>query len=825
MKLQGFSIIFGLLMLPIILVLSYYLQLQVKTITLQSAYDSKLLDATYDAVQAFEINTANEDLSSVADSLRSIIEASNNVFFNTLATNMGLSNASKSRMQVFVPAILYTLYDGYYIYSPTEVPEVLSDNNGQAIVIDEEEKDPSDPNPDSHLSTPGLTYSGGFYRYDPTSNTKQTITDSTPPPEDYGLILYRLCDSTTKIPVDLYTTDINYGLDGGPYQVYYKTDYVLKSYMPYAAKYNTTDPDYGTIDLTISYTLDNYLTVEGNIGDVYYTKSGYYIDEDSVEVDTTSSRIKIDQYNQNEAGEVIQAIKAVKTDDNPDNNNSMGNIRITVAVPGSTEPLVIDTGDAHMSAMESEYNSNIGTKMKIDQLYSVLEYYCEAKIFSHWCNQYLRSIKGSDIVENTSSSLVATEPAGVVPLETQTTNEYIYTFSEFDDDGNLEDGYNIFTNLNDPEGDAAFFQSHKRKVMRNMIQYNLNLAMSVYSASTTAAYSYQMPVLTERDWETITTRLTVVSFMQGLKAGLKVYNGYACAYSTNNELTVIPDEIFYINKDHFDNGILLDDLNIVPENLYYHRDNCPDLLKGPSINPDDPTSFTSLELIDPHDIISFTSKEVKYDKIYDKYENTYQYDHRNLACYRCIVDSNYNRIWNRFRTSTDAAVQDFYNRKMNNAALIRAVGVAKERNDIYKSYNINVDEGFDIIYRKNQDGSENSKDSSRPLSEVKRIEVVFDIVPTNMLTDRTVYFTINGLPIQAGKETFSLNLNQTKEQSISIPIEPTNNRTVRVITSDIKDPNKIQVFNDLVDDHSDNVNDHFNVKLFNAVRYIKVIYK
>ena len=100
MKLQGMSIIFALVCLPIILVIAYYISLQIDTITLQNMYDSKLLDATYDAMSAFELNTANEDLSSVSDSLRTIIEASNNIFMNTLATNLGMSNASKSYLEI-----------------------------------------------------------------------------------------------------------------------------------------------------------------------------------------------------------------------------------------------------------------------------------------------------------------------------------------------------------------------------------------------------------------------------------------------------------------------------------------------------------------------------------------------------------------------------------------------------------------------------------------------------------------------------------------------------------------------------------------------------
>ena len=43
MKLQGISVLFALIVLPLILVLSYYIRLQVETINLQNQYDAKLL--------------------------------------------------------------------------------------------------------------------------------------------------------------------------------------------------------------------------------------------------------------------------------------------------------------------------------------------------------------------------------------------------------------------------------------------------------------------------------------------------------------------------------------------------------------------------------------------------------------------------------------------------------------------------------------------------------------------------------------------------------------------------------------------------------------
>ena len=110
MKIQSLAVVFAIIILPIVIILSYYIHAEVDTIAIQTSYDTKLIDSTHDAMVAFEINTANEDLSTVADSLRSIIEASTNVFFNTLATNLGISNAGNSAVDSYVPALLYTLY-------------------------------------------------------------------------------------------------------------------------------------------------------------------------------------------------------------------------------------------------------------------------------------------------------------------------------------------------------------------------------------------------------------------------------------------------------------------------------------------------------------------------------------------------------------------------------------------------------------------------------------------------------------------------------------------------------------------------------------------
>ena len=119
MKLQHLSVIFIIIMLPISLIISAYTQMQIDTLILQNQYDAKLMNATYDAVKAFDINTTGNDMSNIADALRKDIQAAISTFMTSFASNMGLDGSADRYVKPYVPALLFTLYDGYYIYAPT----------------------------------------------------------------------------------------------------------------------------------------------------------------------------------------------------------------------------------------------------------------------------------------------------------------------------------------------------------------------------------------------------------------------------------------------------------------------------------------------------------------------------------------------------------------------------------------------------------------------------------------------------------------------------------------------------------------------------------
>ena len=59
MKVQNLAIIFLVISIPLVMILSYYLSLQQKTLSLQAEYDTKLAEATKEGIKAFEVNTVD----------------------------------------------------------------------------------------------------------------------------------------------------------------------------------------------------------------------------------------------------------------------------------------------------------------------------------------------------------------------------------------------------------------------------------------------------------------------------------------------------------------------------------------------------------------------------------------------------------------------------------------------------------------------------------------------------------------------------------------------------------------------------------------------
>lgn len=522
MKIDGLGVILAIILLPIILVVTYYIQLQVDTIARENAYNTKLLDATYDAMSAFEINTANEELSSVADSMRSIILASNNTFFNTLATNLGMSNASKENLRPYVPAILYTMYDGYYIYSPAET----------AVVGEKTEEK------DGLITTKGYLSVGGIgvksegnkkYSYD---SSATTITyepyDESDPTSVYGAILYK-----DKYNEGKYTTDKNNAVT--------ETDYILKPYTQYSARYVK-----GNIDVTINYTLDNYINIEGTIDGVYYTKSGYLIDKNLVISYNDNQNFK--SYSADDLKNEILGVESIAEGKTIHAKKNVSLNVNDIVIEAKWENISSDDSIETISeAEEMQKKGQLSNEQIYEiQKYKAIAYYASSAVFSNWVYTNLGDLTYGDIQDSF-------DKMGGNSLALASDDDFYYNFHNDSVKDKLIFKKNS-TDNEDPEATESNFNTHRIEVIKNSIKYNLNQSISAYAKKKGDKNKYSLPVLTDTEWDNILSKISIVSFMQGLDCGLDVYNNYEIAYSSNNELTVIPSEIYYVPVDFFNDG-------------------------------------------------------------------------------------------------------------------------------------------------------------------------------------------------------------------------------------------------------------------------------
>ena len=763
MKLQSFGVVFALIVIALILVLIYYIQLQVDNIELQTEYDTYLLTATHDAMSSFELNTANEDLSSVSDSLRTIIEASSNIFINSLATKMGMSNASKSYIEPYIPAMLYTLYDGYYIYAPTKVLTTLTDSNGNAVYVGDlgVKRESHDTYSYTELDEETLSET------EKAANilTYSNLEDNT---EDYGQLLY-----LKKGSKDRYTANVA--------EAELKTKNVLKTYMPYSARYQRENNAAGKkVDMTVVYTLDNYITVEGSIGDEYYAKSGYLIPYDSVKIEIDGvNENQLLRYNQNDAQEILEEsgrkikvtiadgtsfeaggnnikvstynneIVALKNQLQKAQNNAI--LYSKGAITEETYILDLRTMQGVLNSLQSPikaYSYNEGDdpiivlnqvekdctaeinnrQYELDKISSAV-YYLKAKIFSKWVSEYLGDIEERDLIEITGQEYTSIKGTETVIHDFENSSSKV-----FDVDGKESNG------ITEIDVDSPFY-THKLNVIRNSIQYNLNLTLSTYNKNEIYQFEYEMPVISNQQWDQILSKVSIVSFMQGIKCRLKTYNNYMIVSSTNNEITVSPDNIYYVSKTDFND-----------ENSEYHRLDCE--------------KFIASDVSSNKEYRAFSSKEVKYDKLYDKSntEMPYAYDHKNLACYQCINDINYKHT-NIF----DSGLSEYASYLNLRKAFYIAVG--KERNNVYKMNAIDISSGYEILFDEKASISNPAKTSTLTLNEVKEIEIVIGTINTTDRNEATVSYSIS-MGGTLNDETYSIPTNSTRDYTIRVAVNP-----------------------------------------------------
>lgn len=595
MKLQNMTVIFIIIMIPIILVVSYYIGLQINTITMQKNYTVKLQTAAKDSIQALEINTVewNSASSNLADSKRRDVLASINTFTTSLANNMGIGGAGKGRIQAYIPAIVYTMYDGYYIYSASLMKDQDTDKDGLTQF-----------NADGTIKSNGKSY-----------------------------------------------------------------QYILKPYSPYSARYASAN---GSIDVTVNYTLDNYIRVYGTVNGEYQAKEGYLVvcdDDAGVRVNKNGGSISGITYR----GATIKPealTEQVYTDegvkeyqyiydqydnklywDNKDGTNE-GNyfsvdknnnkVYLQTALPEGDAGFSITNRFRKISIPMYDNREDEWTVQKVFQIlnprggykfyyenqsgafveftnpgktlgtvkqeedYSAINYCVESYVFTQWVTKKLGNIKVGDMQISTGNSINS--------LENITSAEQQY-YGQYNNVGSDQYIFRISDSNNpDPENDDAYAESvlaqHKKDIIINTIEKNLSQA-TAQAQGMNPNYEYRLPQLSYDEWEQALSNISIIAFMQGMPIGLKYYNNYAIATSTLNKEFVDPDELYFAGKD----------------DQYYHQRQCEQATGS------DYVGYRSIDYV---------------AKSYEKSDNgttstKYYYPHANstnseLECYYCLVN-------------------------------------------------------------------------------------------------------------------------------------------------------------------------------------------
>lgn len=446
MGLDKLGILFIIIILPIALILNTYVNTQVDTLNMQLSYDTKLNNATYDAVKTFKINSLNEDASNLGDVRIGNINAAINVFFTSLSSNLNISGYSKQFLQEYVPALVFTMYDGYYVFS----------------------------------------------KY---NNT---------------------------LGADDYTADVTYNTDGTvqKYASTYQNSqqlYGLKPFVHYSCRYYDRRH---MNDVVISYTLDNYITVQGKLDGEYVDKSGYLIDVS----ESSGTRIDGDDV-------YYRGIKITKEDILKDNlvidDNTYETKEYKYHKVNGVKYYYDEDNHVWFSMLNGErentnYEFDDEEVTKDDSAYN---YYKDAIEFSKW-------VAGSKLKNITSNN-------ADVSYEVYDENNTGKTKT-----GLIQNSDTIF-NMKGIEEPESNFNVHRRDVIKYTIEKNLSIAIANYNTyNTTTGFDFRMPELNAEEWDRIQSNMTVISFLQGLPIGTKIYNGVSVVANNVNEEVVAEDSIY-----------------------------------------------------------------------------------------------------------------------------------------------------------------------------------------------------------------------------------------------------------------------------------------
>ena len=442
MKLQNLAVIFIIIIMPIVIVFSEYINNQIDTVKTEKIYDAKLLDSTYDTVKAYQLNTINNAISDKPESLKKEIEAAANIFLTSVGNNFELTGYNKDVINEYIPAIVFTLYDGYYVYSP------------------------------------------------------------------YVNVLTNV---TEEVDQDYEDGTVQHG---------------LKPYVYYSCRYTR-----GLDDFTIIYSLDNYITIEGTINGNYVYDYGYLLSGIEKLSDTSYrydgvifSKSDTEAMNEYLGNKKYYYVKIDGTKFYYSGNATSGEIAD------------IDDNDYifYINNYGQETKQIINHKGENKDIFEI--YYNAIFKNNSGYRYYKRAYEFTDRVLNTYRlrDLTVSHAKTFVPSSFET-NEDFKIF-----DGTIQNS-------------DSNFNRHRREIIKKVVETNLAVSIAgfkKYSNINSQNLEYIMPKVSETNWDLIQNNECVISFLQGMPIGGKVYNGYSVVPNNLNKEYVDENSIYIINTDN-----------------------------------------------------------------------------------------------------------------------------------------------------------------------------------------------------------------------------------------------------------------------------------
>lgn len=521
MRIQDLAIIFIIIILPISIVLGAYTQMQISTISLQTEYDMKLIAATSDAIKAFQINTANSSTSDIANSKIRDIEASVSTFKASIKSVFGMNGYSEDEMNEYIPALVYTMYDGFYIYSRFNNQNYLYevDENGNVT------NNPLDKNGENVFGLkPYISYS---VKYNPNSDLDIVIT--------YSLDNYISIKGMVKVD--------------GEKQYWDKSGYLIDGIKKDASgkiTYNGVEIDKNVVlseDLPAIGSLE-----KGTYKYVRYNGTKYYLDERNarviyflngnlMEINPTSD---YDKYK-----DMIEKGESLSEELPQIGTLARGNYKYIV-YNGTKYYLderntrIIYFLNGNLMEIKPKLDENIESSYKkyenmIENGESAYKFYDEANKFTQSVKNVLANLTNKDAQDFIINSNGETIQTTVFSDETE------YKIFDFNSDSSKPEK-NI-------ECRSSNFNQHRLAVIKNKIRTNLAIAITNFNS----AYNieFQMPELTEEDWAKAMNNISLISFIQGIDIGGKTYNGYTIINNSESKEVVREENIYFLGNDGF----------------------------------------------------------------------------------------------------------------------------------------------------------------------------------------------------------------------------------------------------------------------------------